>query len=421
MLKASALYMVIVIALVIGLLCSSLIVAAYFYKAEYQKKFRYDRLSNNINSGVNILLANTDSAYSKGKTFSLFGNDADSVTLQRNPWGIYDLGVARAFIGKDTLYKTFTFANDIDSSKWAAFYIVDEDRPLSLSGKTLVRGNAYVPKGKVNTAYVNGNSYTGDKQLIIGIQRNSEKMLPDLQTNRLSDLRRLSTAVHPLDTILDGVDSLHTSFLSQTRNINFGKTPKIFTNINLSGNIILFSDTSLVIDSTVKLDNVIVIAKSIIVKSGFHGNCQLFAIDSISIGSNCTFNYPSCLGLFRFKPPLINSQGIIHLGNKSSFGGIILTYEKKENERQPIIELGNEVNIVGQIYSQGMFVTMDNDVIKGSVYTKSYYYKSSATLFENYLINISIDSKALSQYYLTSTIMPVAGKKKKVLQWLEGN
>jgi hypothetical protein len=56
MLKASALYLVIVITLVIGVICSSLIVVAYFYREQYQRAFRYDALQNNLNSGINILI-----------------------------------------------------------------------------------------------------------------------------------------------------------------------------------------------------------------------------------------------------------------------------------------------------------------------------------------------------------------------------
>src|SRR5580700_5913195 len=104
MVKASALYIVIIISLVIAVLCSSLIVTAYYYRAEYQKKFRYDQLQNNLGSGINILLTTQDTSYAKGKTFSLFNQDNDSVSLQKTPWGIYDIGVARAFIQKDTLY-----------------------------------------------------------------------------------------------------------------------------------------------------------------------------------------------------------------------------------------------------------------------------------------------------------------------------
>lgn len=106
MLKASALYLVIVIALVIAVLCSSLIVTAYYYKAAYQKKFRYDRLQTNLTSGINILLASDSVAYQTSKQFGLYGTDEDSVSLQKIPWGAYDTGLA-GFLSSTTPCKKF--------------------------------------------------------------------------------------------------------------------------------------------------------------------------------------------------------------------------------------------------------------------------------------------------------------------------
>src|SRR5947209_8220553 len=100
MIKASALYIVIVIALVIALICSSLIAVAYFYSSQYQQKFRHDRLINNLNSGINILLAGRESMYLEENTFSLLGRDEDSVSIKRLPWGIYNVGICKAFIEK---------------------------------------------------------------------------------------------------------------------------------------------------------------------------------------------------------------------------------------------------------------------------------------------------------------------------------
>jgi hypothetical protein len=59
--------------------------------------------------------------------------------------------------------------------------------------------------------------------------------------------------------------------------------------------------------------------------------------------------------------------------------------------------------------------------INGSVFTKRFLYQSEFTRYENYLINVSMDSRALSPYYLSSDLTPVAGKSKKILQWLEAN
>jgi len=421
MVKASAIYIVIVIALVIALLCSSLIVAAYFYKMEYQKKFRYDQLENNVNSGINIILASEDATYSDGKTFSLFGNDADSVSLKRIFWGIYDAGISRAFIQKDTLIRTFTIASVIDSSKWAAIYLIDEERPFSLSGKTMIRGDAYIPKAGVKEAYIDNKAYEGDKRLIIGIKHFSEKKLPALNEKRLGALEQYLRQRGLGDSTLLQGDSVHRSFLLPTRFVNFKKKVQTIKNIKMDGNIVLLSDTTILIDSTAKLSNIMVFAKSISVKSGFHGKAQLFATDSIRVEPNCSFDYPSCLGVLRFQSAKLSTNEKISLGEKTNFSGIIFTYEKTESPLKPSIEIGKNARIKGQIYSQGLLELKDKSEIDGSIFTSRFIYKNSFTLFENYLINTTIDSKLLSPYYLTSELTPVAKKKKKVLQWLEGN
>ena len=421
MLKASALYIVIVIALVIALLCSSLIVAAYYYKVEYQRKFRYDRLTNNISSAINILLANTDSSYSQGKTMDVFGDNTDSISLQRLPWGIFDIGVAKAFIQKDTLLKVFSLANTIDSGKWAALYLTDEQRPFSLSGKTTIRGDAYIPAAGVKEAYVDNTAYQGDKRLIIGIKHFSGKKLPPPDENRLNHLKQYLDQGKLYDGTLPRLDSIQRSFTLSTQFVNFKKEIHTLSNISLTGNIALVSDTSLIIDSTARLKNVLIFARSITIKSGFHGNAQFFATDSIKVDSSCRFTYPSCLAVLRFYSPQVSSQEKITLGNNTVFEGTIFTYEKTETPVKPLIVIGKRAKITGQIYSQGILELNDKSEVDGSVFTSRFLYRSAFTLYENYLINITIDSKALSPYYLSSELLPVTNKKKKVLQWLEGN
>jgi len=420
MLRASALYIVIIIALVIGLLCSSLIVAAYFYKIQYQKKFRYDQLENNLASGINILTAAGDSSYASGKTFSLFNTDADSVSLKTISWGVYDIGVAEAFIQKDTLFKTFSLASTIDSAKWAALYLVDEDRPFSLSGKTTIRGDAYIPKAGVQKAYIDNKAYTGDERLIIGTKHLSEKTLPALDANRLTQLEQYFQPEPGNNNSLK-IDSLQQSFLQPTYTVNFKKNAQTIQNMHIGGNIIMVSDTTLVIDSTTQLKNILVFAKSIVVKEGFHGSCQLFASDSISVERNCRFAYPSCLGLLRSATSIVKSQAKITLGENTVFNGILFSYEKTDGPLKPLITLGKNVTVTGQIYSQGILELKDQTTVDGSVFTSRFLYKSSFTIYENYLINATLDAKAISSYYLTSDLLPVAKKKKRILQWLEAN
>ncbi len=422
MVKASALYIVIIIALVIGVLCSALIVEAYFYKMQYQKKFRYEALQNNLSSGINILLNTGDTSYLYEKTFSLFNGTADSVSLKKIPWGLYDIGIVEAFIQRDTIYKTFSFANTVDSAKWAALYIIDEDRLLSLSGKTTIRGDAYIPKTGVKAAYVDNRAYQGDKRLIIGHTHFSEKKLPDLFSGRLDQLNSMYAEPHENDSALFKKDTIRQSFLLSTRFINFKKQVQTIKNINLNGNIVLLSDTAIIIDSSAVLNNILIFAKSISVKTGFHGTCQLFATDSIAVDHNCRFNYPSCLGVLRFsKVNATATQAKIVIGANCNIEGTIFTYEKTETALKPMIDLAKYVKIKGQVYSQGILKLKDSVEVDGSIFSSRFLYQSSLTLFENYLINIRIDSKALSPYYLTGDLLPVASKNKKILQWLEAN
>jgi len=421
MLKASALYIVIIIALVIGVLCSSLILAAYFYNIQYQQKNRYDRLANNVSSGGNLLLAGNDTSYSREQKFNLFNNDVDSVSLKRFFWGLYDIGVSKAFIQKDTLYKIFSIGNAIDSSKWAALYLIDEDRPFSLSGKTSIIGDVFIPKGGVQTAYVANQAYDGDKRLIIGNRHFSEKTLPPLNQIRLNSLRQYLNRSPVGETTLPATDSIVRSFLFPTLYFNFKKKAETIQNVKLSGNIMLYSDTTITIDNTAILNNVMVFAKAIVVKSGFRGSCQLFATDSICIENNCRFNYPSGLGTMQFQSSIVSKQEKISIGDNTEFTGILFTYEETKKPIMPMIETGKGVKITGQVYSQGIMELKDNVEIDGSIFTSLFLYKNPFTLFENYLINTIINSKALSPYYLTSGLMPVAGKKKKALQWLDAN
>jgi len=422
MLKASALYMVIVMTLIIGVICSALIAAAYLYKARYQAKFRSDQLRNNLNSGITILLNSRDSTYSDGHAFSLFNSDADSVSLKKTRWGIFDVCSVVSFAGRDTLYKAFSLANSIDSAKWAALYLIDEDRPLSVSGNTVIRGNVFIPQAGIRTAYVDNQAYIGDQDVVKGKTAASERKLPPLSAPGLEKLKKALTLLPAERELPAGTDSVSRSFLQPPQVYSFGKKAKTISHISLSGNIILYSDTTIRIDSTARLNNVLVFAKGISVGNGFRGSCQLFASDSVSTGRRCFFGYPSCLGVLRFNVGnMIGVPARLDIGEKSVYEGLIFSYQEDERQPPPVISLGKNIVLRGQVYSRGILNLSKDVSIAGSIFTRRFLYQSEYTRYENYLIDLRIDSRSLSPYYLSSDLVPVAGKSKKILQWLEAN
>ncbi|MEN0052361.1 MAG: hypothetical protein AAGC65_01765 [Mucilaginibacter sp.] len=419
MLKASALYIVIIIALVIALLCSALILSAYFYKVEYQQKFRHDRLAHNLRSGVNILLSDQDNSYLRAQPISLFDNEQDSVSLQKYPWGIFDIGIVKAFIQRDTLYEVFSMANRIDSTKWSALYLIDEDRPLSLSGNTTIRGEAYLPKAGVKTAYVDNHSYTGNEKLVQGKIRNSERTLPLLSEPRLQILAKLKNGGLRTSLPLPETQRVGRSFRVSPLIVKLGKQAVSLQDLQLSGNVIIYSDTTLVIEGSAVLRNVLVFAPGIVVREGFHGNCQLFATDSISIAPNCRLEYPSCAGVLRDTSAVIGFPEKISIGENSALEGLVFSYEKTKGKLPPVISLGKSSRITGQVYSQGILSLKDQVLIQGNVMTSRFLYQNNFTAYENYLIGVTFDAPALSPYFLISPMSPVSANGQKILQWLE--
>jgi hypothetical protein len=123
--------------------------------------------------------------------------------------------------------------------------------------------------------------------------------------------------------------------------------------------------------------------------------------------------------LLRYKSPTIGFPPQINVGENSRISGVIFTYEKETSALPATISVAKGAEITGQIYAQHIFSTKDNASVKGSVFTTRFMYQTTFSRYENYLINLKIDAPALSAYYLTSDLIPVASSEKKVLQWLE--
>ena len=418
MIKASALYIVIIIAFTIAVLCSSMIVSAYYYRLQYQKKFRKDILYNNIESGVNVILTSDSNTYYNERIKDLYQSGYDSISLKVTPWGVYDIGVVRAFIQGDTLSKAFSMAYCIDSTRWSSIYLSDEERPLQLSGHTKIIGTAFLPKAGVNEAFVEGKSYEGDKRLIIGKKKESKAKLPSLSASRLKYLSNIKQSLFNADTILPTVRNYTNSFLSSAKIYHFKSKSTLVKDINLKGNIVLFSNSLIVLDSSSTLDNVLVFAKGIVVKSGFKGRCQLFATDSVSIGKNCNFTYPSTVGVLKLNNSEIYQSKIV-IKEGSMFNGILFTSESKKSDLQTLIDIGKKVRIKGQVFAQGLIRLKDSVEVKGNISANRFIYETNNTMFENYLVNAVIDEKSLSAHYLTSSLFWASSGKKRILQWME--
>ncbi len=390
---------------------------SYFYKLQFQKKTRDDHLEINMLSGINILLGSESEAYDSLNHFRLWENESDSIWLKHITWGMFDIGISKAYIGKDTSERIFSMAYRIDSSRWAALYLVEEDRPLSVSGKTMIRGNAYLPKAGISEAYVDGKAYSGNKQLIQGNRFTSDTILPRLEAKRLGKLF-LGFTQRATDSILRQGDSIRSLFSSPPRIFYFKK--KVFTvsGTHLEGQIILVSDTTLILDSTNKITNILVFAKSIQIREGFKGSGQFFAKDSLHLFKNSVLEYPSSLGILADGVG-VDLQPMIRIDENSQIDGSIFTYSKVKTPVLTLIDIGKNCTLSGVIYAEGLIRLIEGCKIYGSTFTNRFLYTSPSSTYENFLVGATLDTKGLSSYTLTSSLFSVSSKKKQILQWLD--
>ncbi|MFL5731297.1 MAG: hypothetical protein ACJ75J_17545, partial [Cytophagaceae bacterium] len=278
MLRGGSLYSVIVLSLVISLSIAAFISIAFFYRAQNSKNFLLERLHRNAQSGIALILADGDwLVHGEEQNLDLFGEEKDSVIIKKDHWGLFEYGIARAYSGPNTETKTILFGYKKGNNQDALF-LADQGRPLFLSGNTLLKGTCYIPQAGVKRAFMEGESFKGG-QLIEGESRISQASLPSLNKNYKERLISVfkSGITEMQDSIDVRSDTINRSFIEETLML---RSDSLLRNKNYSGNIILYSKKIIVIDSSCRLNDILIFASAVLIKNGFKGSVQVFAKDS---------------------------------------------------------------------------------------------------------------------------------------------
>ena len=415
--KAGALFLVIVVALAISLLTSALILLAYSNRLYAIQVRQAARLLTNADSGINLLLSGSYSIdYNTTKPIDLFGDENDSVSLKKMHWGLFEVGVSKAFSGSKSVSKIIQFGYNPDTLSNAAIYLVDMGRPLSVSGNTIINGTAYLPEAGIKRAYIEGASFSGN-QLVNGAIMKSNGKLPSLNKPILDRLLTYFQAgkSYKQNCIVENnlqKDTLIRSYADTTLLVQF-YGPKEISSAIIKGNIILYSDTIIIIDASTQLNDVLICASSVLVKSGFKGNLQIFCTDSIVVEANCQLDYPSALGIFKMDYKTM--QPFIRVGNNSTVKGILFSYQNASDLKQTKITLSQSSLLEGEAYVDGFFEA--DGTVNGSVTCTKFLLNTPSAVYENYLLNAVIDIKKRSKYYVGSGMINT-GNEKEMVKWL---
>lgn len=392
--KGGALQLVIAIALVLFLIIGIFLLRKNLTVSLLSSASVEEQLQLNIRSAVTYLEHKNESELEDSLTMTLFPELNDVTKIQIKPWGMFDVGIISSKIrNRQRKYACFLGRDFGDRNELPSLYFSDPNRYLSVGGFTYLGNNTHLPGFGVRKAYVNGIGYYRE-QLVFGASHQASGSLPGLNV----ELETRYNEFIALDADKIQVEWYEGDIIGGTLKRSFFEKPLLIKSTNdlelkdveLVGNIIIHADGILNIDSTAVIDQCLIVAKDIIIGSGFSGRGQFFATENIHAGERSCFFMPT---IFTLINPL---SGSVILEDFTTFtGNIILKDESRE--LRPILEIGDRCRLIGQIYCDG-FCDF-KAVLFGSLYTKGFVAITPNSFNQNYLLNACIDVERMPEEF----------------------
>ncbi|MBV6644929.1 MAG: hypothetical protein KI790_05750, partial [Cyclobacteriaceae bacterium] len=290
-LKAGVLSFTMYIAIIIAIILLAIILLGYYSRletAEYRIRLR---LLDNLQSGVEWTLAAGESVpYFGVKEIDLYGELSDSVRVKRYPWGLFDLYYVQSFRGDRVFQNVLTTGQRRSEEAYASLYLIDEGRPLSLVGDAYLGGDVYLPLAGIQSAYINRVGYTNEK-LTQGLRKRSEKEMPELQQEGLDLFFRSYSMFPQFEQVEAEGASVFQAF--EQEQLHLIEQGAIEVTDTIQGMVFLDASSTITFDSLSYTQHVVARAEQIIFKSGFTGQGQFFAEDTIIVESGAKLLYPS--------------------------------------------------------------------------------------------------------------------------------
>lgn len=303
--------------------------------------------------------------------------------FSKKRWGSYTKLTVKAFFKKDTIQKS-AFVGPRGDRDMQALVVCDWDKPLKVSGSTIIKGNMKIPATGYKIVNILGNNQL-NKPILKGSIARSSQLLPEISMPIPEATDKTGTR-----TSLSKIDKRQPVYNG------FGKRPLIIelekgeqlNNLSFKGNIVLKSVDTLYISSSTKIEDVIVQAPKIVIGNGFEGRAQFFAANEIFVEEEVLLAYPSSLvvtsgdGLSEKKITLSEDSRV--------YGGIAIhaaTFDEKENNKMIVRE---NALVMGTLYCNGK-LQLEGHVL-GAVYAHKLQLETKSGTYDDVLLNVSIDA-----------------------------
>ena len=387
----------IVISIVVALFLLAVVLVFQYNQFFFYKGANQSVLIHNYNSTLQVIQANAKQFDFGTHRIDLFGNQTDSVQIERKQWGLLDLWGIEVWKHQQRMSKRFVAAQQQRKDS-LAIYLSGSNGGLSLCGKTVIKGDAVLPNQGVKRAYIEGKNFNGSR-LIQGRVAKNERQKVFVSAplkKRMGKWMRLGGAT--LETI--PVGSLTRLFNSQG-SIDSIPIYRSNSQVHLSGTStlkwsIVVSSTEIVVGGS-SAEYCIFIAPKITVRSGFVGNIQCFASESIHLQKDVELSYPSNVVLLSSGK---NDEIVLDEGSKIDGAVLIATVAPKTVQNWPKLKVHPTSEIWGSAVIEGK--TELQGTIVGTIETKLFTLKTPSSSYENHLLDATIDRLSLPKAHATT-------------------
>lgn len=411
--KAGALQYVLVVSVLIALIVFAFISLLYLQQKLQVKKVLYKEAVENVESGFNYLGTSTI-PYNSEQTIQLSENPLEKTSVIKQHWGVFDLVTITSKVKNEVFIKSALLGENNKEQK--ALYLQENNRPLVVVGNTKIIGNVSLPKQGIKSGNIAGNSYNGNS-LFYGVKKgNSSGKMPKI--NNIESFKKAFVQERVPN------DSIEYFMVEDTQQriqkfdkpiaVSESLSPIILKNIILQGKIRIQSETSIRVEASATLHDVILIAPKVTIASEVKGNFQVFASDKIEVAKRCELQYPSALVLITKNNATIEET--ITINENSTVKGSVVFIAERNKEISNFnhqVSISKNTTVVGEVYCTENLELLGS--VFGAVYTNNFITKQYGSVYVNHIYNGIINRKKLPNEYCG---LFIEDKRKKVAKWL---
>lgn len=412
--KAGALQLTLFICVVIAILLFAFIILVHTQKQFSQQSIfiiqTVKQAGNGIDVANNMVIPLNDTLQLNSD------NELSTLKVHRDFWGVFEKVTSQSKTKKKVFTKVALVGAKQNELQPTALYLQDNKKPLVLVGNTFIQGLTYLPELGVKPGTISGQSYYGE-QLIYGSTQHSGQ-LPKLQAELLNELKGISNIDLIQAKAWQNNGNKKVSFVEPLHIMYSANTIRL-SNSELSGHIIIKSQSKIVVDASSKLKDIVLIAPEIEIKSSTVGNFQAIASKKITVGTNCRLDYPSALVVIEQKKTETDSisntknYSIDIQGHSTVKGVVLFLGEPKEQNFEAQINISENASVEGDLYcNQNLDLKGE---VKGTVYTSNFVTKAFGSIYQNHLLNARISKNDLQEEYVG---MLFNESQKDIVKWL---